>query len=108
MWVYVYKQDKKGRLVKCKARLVVRGDQEKRDDMRDIYTATLAARSFKIFIAITARFNLELKQYNAVNAFVNAKLDEEMFMRIAPGYREPGKIYQLNKALYRLRRSPLL
>ncbi|KAE8551356.1 hypothetical protein EYB25_005241 [Talaromyces marneffei] len=108
MWVYVYKQDKKGRLVKCKARLVVRGDQEKRDDMRDTYAATLAARSFRIFMAIAARFDLELKQYDAVNAFVNAKLDEEIFMRMAPGYREPSKIYRLNKALYGLRRSPLL
>ncbi|EED11464.1 hypothetical protein TSTA_007540 [Talaromyces stipitatus ATCC 10500] len=59
-------------------------------------------------MAIAARFNLELKQYNAVNAFVNAILDEEMFIRMAPRYREPGKIYQLNKALYGLRRSPLL
>ncbi|EEA25069.1 conserved hypothetical protein [Talaromyces marneffei ATCC 18224] len=108
MWIYVYKQDKKGRLVKCKARLVVRGDQEKRDDMRDTYAATLAARSFRTFMAIAARFDLELKQYDAVNAFVNAKLDEEIFMRMAPGYRESGKIYQLNKALYGLRRSPLL
>ncbi|KAL3704530.1 hypothetical protein TMatcc_008201 [Talaromyces marneffei ATCC 18224] len=93
---------------KCKARLVVRGDQEKRDDMRDTYAATLAARSFRTFMAIAARFDLELKQYDAVNAFVNAKLDEEIFMRMAPGYRESGKIYQLNKALYGLRRSPLL
>ncbi|EED13613.1 conserved hypothetical protein [Talaromyces stipitatus ATCC 10500] len=108
MWVYVYKQDKKGRLVKCKARLVVRGDQEKRDDTRDMYAATLAARSFRTFMAIAARFNLELKQYDAVNAFVNAILDEEIFMRMAPGYRESGKIYRLNKALYGLRRSPLL
>ncbi|EED11486.1 hypothetical protein TSTA_007760 [Talaromyces stipitatus ATCC 10500] len=108
MWVYIYKQDKKGRLVKCKARLMVRGDQEKRDDTRDTYAATLAARSFRIFMAIAAHFNLELKQYDTVNAFVNAILDEEIFMRMAPRYRESGKIYQLNKALYRLRRSPLL
>ncbi|EEA18571.1 hypothetical protein PMAA_008590 [Talaromyces marneffei ATCC 18224] len=66
------------------------------------------AKGKQILDSIAARFDLELKQYNAVNAFVNAKLDEEIFMRIAPGYREPGKIYRLNKALYGLRRSPLL
>lgn len=87
---------------------MVRDDQEKRDNIRDIYAATLAARSFRTFMAIAARFGLELKQYDAVNAFVNAILDEEMFIKMAPGYREPGKIYRLNKALYRLRRSPLL
>lgn len=62
MWVYIYKQNKKGRLVKCKARLVVRGDQEKRDDLRDTYAAILAARSLRTFMAIAARFDLELKQ----------------------------------------------
>src|SRR6185437_1298165 len=30
IWVYVYKFDKRGRLVKCKARLFVRGDQQTR------------------------------------------------------------------------------
>uniref|UniRef100_A0A093ULN7 Retrovirus-related Pol polyprotein from transposon TNT 1-94 n=1 Tax=Talaromyces marneffei PM1 TaxID=1077442 RepID=A0A093ULN7_TALMA len=66
------------------------------------------AKGKQILDSIAARFNLELKQYDAVNAFVNAKLDEEMFMRMAPGYHESGKIYRLNKALYGLRRSPLL
>lgn len=64
MWVYVYKFDKEGR------------------------AATLAARSFRTFMAIAARFDLELKQFDAVNAFVNANLEEEVFMRMPPGYRE--------------------
>ena len=29
--------------------------------------------SFKIFIAIIAYFNLKIKQFNIINAFVNAK-----------------------------------
>uniref|UniRef100_A0A093VK87 Retrovirus-related Pol polyprotein from transposon TNT 1-94 n=1 Tax=Talaromyces marneffei PM1 TaxID=1077442 RepID=A0A093VK87_TALMA len=53
MWIYVYKQDKKGRLVKCKARLVVKVIKKKRY-MRDTYAATLAARSFRTFMAIAA------------------------------------------------------
>jgi hypothetical protein len=38
--------------------------------MESIYAATLAARSFRTFMAIAARFDLELKQYDVVNAFV--------------------------------------
>jgi hypothetical protein len=37
------------------------------------YTATLAARSFKIFIAIIAYFDLKIKQFDIINAFANAK-----------------------------------
>ena len=50
------------------------------------YAATLAGRSFRTLIAIAARFDLELLQYDAVNAFVNAKLEEDVFMKMPPGY----------------------
>ena len=72
------------------------------------YAATLAGRSFRTLIAIAARFDLELLQYDAVNAFVNAKLEEDVFMKMPPGYRRNGTILKLNKALYGLRKSPLL
>ena len=108
MWVYVYKFDKHGRLAKCKARLVVRGDQQAKSMIGDTYAATLAARSFRVFMAIAARFDLELIQYDAVNAFVHANLDEKVFMKMPHGYRKPGRILRLNRALYGLRRSPIL
>jgi hypothetical protein len=108
MWVYVYKFDKHGRFQKCKARLVVRGDQQAKSTHEETYAATLAGRSFRTLMAIAARFDLELVQYDAVNAFVNAKLDRTVFMRMPPGYRKPGLILMLRKALYGLRESPLL
>ena len=107
MWVYVYKYDKHGRLQKCKARLVVRGDQQQRTN-QNTYAATLAGRSFRTLMALSARFDLELIQYDAVNAFVNAQLNEEVYMRMPPGHRRQGTVLRLNKALYGLRNSPLL
>ena len=68
----------------------------------------MAVRSFRTLIAIAARFDLELLQYDAVNAFVNADLDENVFMRLPPGHRKSGKILILNKALFGLRKSPIL
>ena len=108
MWVYAYKFNKHGALQKCKARLVVRGDQEKRSLHEDTYAATLAGKSFRVLMAIATRFDLELLQYDAVNAFVNADLNEEKFMELPPGYRKPGKLLSLKKALYGLRKSPVL
>jgi hypothetical protein len=60
MWVYIYKFDKYGRLVKCKARLVVRGDQQISLNQGDMYTIMLAIRSFCTFIAIATCFDLEM------------------------------------------------
>ncbi|KID81860.1 polyprotein [Metarhizium guizhouense ARSEF 977] len=108
MWVYTYKFDKHGRFQKCKARLVVRGDQQAKSIHEDTYASTLAGRSFRILMAIAARFDLELVQYDAVNAFVNAKMDRDIFMKMPPGHRKPGRILRLQRALYGLRCSPLL
>jgi hypothetical protein len=108
MWVYVYKTDKHGYFVKCKARLVVRGDQQRWSAGEETYAATLAGRSFRTLMSIAARFDLELTQYDAVNAFVNAKLPYEVYMEMPRGHRKGDTILKLEKALYGLRISPLL
>ncbi|KAI1515859.1 polyprotein [Pyrenophora tritici-repentis] len=108
MWVYTYKLNKHHRLLKCKARLVVRGDQQRNITSQDTYAATLASRSFRMLTAIAAKYDLELKQYDVANAFVHATIDREVFMRMPRGHQKPGTILKLNKALYGLRISPLL
>lgn len=111
MWVYTYKFDKHGYLRKCKARLVVRGDQQQKAGTEDTYAATLAGKSFRTLLAIAARFDLEMLQFDAVNAFVNAKLPGNVFMRPPPGHRKgdaAGQVLLLQKALYGLRIAPLL
>jgi len=108
MWVRTYKFDKHGFLLKAKARLVVRGDQQAHSILENTYASTLAGRSFRTLMAIAARFDLDLIQYDVVNAFVHADLPTRTFMRAPPGHRKPGRILELKKALYGLRESPLL
>jgi len=59
-------------------------------------------------MAIVAKFDLETVQMDAVNAFVHCYIDEVVYMRPPPGFEPPSKVLHLRKALYRLRRSPLL
>jgi hypothetical protein len=87
---------------------VVRGDQQIKTGYEDTYASTLAGRSFRSLIAIAARFDLELIQYDAVNAFVHARLDHDVFMQLPAGYRKDGFVAKLERALYGLRESPLL
>jgi hypothetical protein len=89
MWVYTYKLDKDHRLIKCKARLVVRGDQQRNITSQDTYAATLASRTFRLMMAIAAHNDLELKQFDVTNAFVHAAMDREVYMRMPMGYRKP-------------------
>jgi hypothetical protein len=108
MWVYTYKLNKHNQFLQCKARLVVRGDQQRNITMQDTYAATLASHSFRILMAIAAKYDLELKQYDVANAFVHAPLDREVYMKMPVGYQRKGTILKLQKALYGLRIAPKL
>jgi reverse transcriptase-like protein len=59
-------------------------------------------------MAVTAAFDLETWQTDAVNAFTNSDLDETVYCDCPEGFKLPGSCLQLFRALYGLRRSPLL
>ena len=110
VWVFKYKFDNDGYLIKHKARLCVRGDPQKTE--QDTAAATLAIRVFRALMAITASFNLTAKQYDAVNAFINSAMNEEVYvdypegMTLPPNNKNPCLL--LLRALYGLKQSPLL
>lgn len=79
MWVFTYKFNEDGYLVKYKARLVVREDLQ--EQYSDTYAATLAARLFRALIALACAFNLKAMQYDVPNAFLNATLNRTLYVR---------------------------
>jgi hypothetical protein len=109
-WVFTYKCDQDGYFVKCKARIVVRGDLQDTNTLDSTYAATLAAKSFRTAMAIAAEFDLEIRQYDVVGAFLNALItaDNPVVCELPDGFRKEGKCVRLNRALYGLRDSPLL
>jgi len=107
-WIFTYKFDKEGYFMKYKACICVRGDLQPLS-LQETYAATLAFRVFQALMALTAAFGLEAEQLDAVNAFLNAALDEEVYCYFLEGYEEdPNYCLKLLWALYGLRRSPLL
>jgi hypothetical protein len=107
MWVFIYKTDKHRRIIKYKARLVVCGIQQQECDL-PTRAITLATTSLRVLLAMVTKFDLETLQLDALNVFVHADIDKTVYMQMPPGYRKPNKVVQLNKALYGLRRSPIL
>ena len=106
LWVFKYKFDIDGYLEKFKARICVRGDLQ--DTSQDTYAATLAFRTFRALMAITAAYDLEIVQLDAINAFLNAPIDKETIIHYPEGYKKPGQVLRLLRALYGLKQSPLL
>ncbi len=68
----------------------------------------MATTSFRTLLALIAKFDLETFQIDVINTFVYTDLDELVYMKNSPGFPAPGTVLKLNKALYSLRRSPLL
>jgi hypothetical protein len=106
-WVFTYKFNSDGHLVKLKARICVRGDLQKLST-EEKYLATLAARTARAVLALVSAFDLDTHQFDAVNAFLNSLLDETVITEMPEGFRQSGYCWKLLRALYGLRKSPRL
>ncbi|KAM4058347.1 reverse transcriptase (RNA-dependent DNA polymerase) [Hirsutella rhossiliensis] len=104
-WVFIYKTDKHGNLQKCKARLVVCGNQQEKGDLPTRAT-TLAGMSFRTLMAIAAEHDLELEQMDAVNAlFMPPRRRRSYLHEDATGVPEEGESPTPEKSS--LRTTPL-
>ena len=74
----------------------------------DVYAATGAYRTFRVLMALAAAFDLDIRQLDAVNAFINAHLDETVYIKAPTGFYPKGTTLRLLRALYGLKRAPLL
>ena len=46
----------------------------------------LIGKNFKVLLIILIKFDLKLHQYNVINAFIYAKLNKVVYMKIPPEY----------------------
>lgn len=106
-WVFALKLDKQGNVERFKARVVARGfKQIEGVDFTDTYSPVAAYSSIRTFLAIAASKDWEIQQIDAITAFLNAPLEEEIYVRAPDGYEEPdGKVWKLEKALYGLKQA---
>src|SRR4051812_7247311 len=65
---------------------------------------------FRAIMALAAAYNLEIRQYDAKNAFTNAKLEQKVFCYPPQGFGDSDSIWLMQRALYEygLKTSPLL
>ena len=106
-WVFKYKFDDQGYFLKYRARLCARGDLQYTET--NTYAATLASHIFRALAAIIAAFDLETRQYNAVNAFANNQIDKLTYCYLPESFQCSQKtLLLLNRALYNLKQLPAL
>jgi hypothetical protein len=106
IWVFKYKFDINDYLKKFKTRLCVRDDLQSID--QNTYAITLIVKTFRALIIISTAFNLEIWQYDAINAFINSEIDEELYNECSNEFFRFDYCWKLNKVLYELKQVSIL
>jgi hypothetical protein len=88
----------KTEIVRFKARLSARGDQLDFEDYGNVYSPVASCVGIRYFLALTVLWQLSPLKLDYDLAYLNADLEEVIYMRPPQGYEvEPGKAWRLRK-----------
>ena len=106
-WHFTTKLNKDGSVAKFKARFVARGfTQIFGQDYTETYSPTTSLSTIRTFLSVAASKGTKLYQMDIKTAYLNAILDEEVYMEQPEGYEVPGDVVcKLKKSLYGLKQS---
>ncbi len=80
-WVFTKKFDEHGNLSQFKAQLITQGfSQIPRQDYSNTFSPVMWLNSFRILCAIAAMTDLKIAQMDIKGAYLNGKLNEEIYM----------------------------
>ncbi len=111
-WVLVVKIDPSNGKRKYKARFVVKGFRQVNgvdyfDDQ--ISSSVLASKSLRIILAISVIEGHELHQMDAISAFTQSQLDQDVYAEQPEGFQKgQSLVCKLNKAVYGLKQASYL
>lgn len=107
MRVFKTKRHANGSIVKYKARLVAKGcSQRKGIDFEETYSPVIRYSSLRFLLSLTVKYDLYVEQLDAVTAFLQGELSEEIYLRPPEGLEIPSnKVLRLQKSIYGLKQS---
>lgn len=115
-WVYDLKPQTHTAELLYKARLVVLGCKQRQGvDYSETFAPVVRFSTLRIVLALSASFDLNVHHMDVSNAFLNADLTDEVYLKLPEGYRLSDQhknlktpVWRLRKALYGLKQSPRL
>ncbi|KAJ0577826.1 putative RNA-directed DNA polymerase [Helianthus annuus] len=109
-WLYKTKLGPDGKMLKYKARLVLKGySQRKGVDFQDTFAPVARFETIRTVLAAAAHQGWMIFQLDVKSAFLNGRLEEEIYVEQPKGFEVKGqenKVYRLHKALYGLKQAP--
>ncbi len=95
-WVYKVKVEGDGRVERFKARLVAQGYTQtkgaKGADYDETFSPVVRMESLRTVVSLAVRNGLKLHQLDVTTAFLNGKLQEEIYMRQPEGFIAEGHL----------------
>lgn len=106
-WVFALKKDAEGRILKFKARLVAKGfSQVEGIDYEETFAPVVRYNTLRILICLSASLGLKITQMDAVTAFLNGELKEEIYMDQPEAFGDQtARKCKLIKSMYGLKQS---
>jgi len=106
-WVFKIKIDETGAIAKYKARITPKGFKQKYGvDFFEVFANTGKYKTLRVALSIAAVRDMELRQYDVPQAFIQADLEEDVYMEMPRGFEVAGMVCHLKKSLYGLKQSP--
>nr|GFA86686.1 putative ribonuclease H-like domain-containing protein [Tanacetum cinerariifolium] len=109
-WLYKNKKDKRGIVIRNKARLVAQGHiLEEGIYYEDVFAPVARIEAIRLFLAYASFMGFLVYQMDVKSAFLYGTIEEEVYVCQPPGFGDPenpNKVYKVVKALYGLHQAP--
>ena len=106
-WVFTRSQRKDGSIKRYKARLVAKGySQRPGVDYDETWAPVKRIETLRILMALSVNKRSPTRHYDVTQAFLNGRLQKEIYMEPAPGFEEDhDTVYKLRQSIYGLKQA---
>jgi hypothetical protein len=107
-YVFAVKLNPDGTEERKKVRLTAQGFAQREGiDYNETYAPVLNYHTLRAILALAAAGDWEIHQIDVETAFLNATVEEDLYMRVPDGVEAPpGTVCKLRKALYGIKQAP--